>query len=66
MSGLTRGESAGGEACPMRGRAASGDERLLAARPVPCEGGSAWGEGSLRAVGPVHAGEGGERGVCWR
>ena len=46
---VERGESAGGETCPMRGR-------------------RAWGEESLLAVRPVHAGEGerGEKGVCWR
>ena len=38
-------ESAGGETCPMRGRAGVGRGRLLAMRPVPCGGGRVWGGG---------------------
>jgi hypothetical protein len=52
----------------MRGRVDVGREESADGETCPCGGGRARGEGSLLAMRPVHAGEGGrgERGVCWR
>ena len=68
---VRRGGSAGGETCPMRGRAGVG--RGVGKRTLSRTHGRKriWrrdGEGSLLAMRPVHAGEGGrgKRGVCWR
>jgi len=64
----------------MRRKAGVGRGKSAGGETCPC-GGGAWGERSLLAVRPVHAGEGergerrllavrpvhaGERGVCWR
>ena len=68
LSGVGRGESAGSETCPMRGRADVGREESAGGETCPCGGGRVWREGSLLAVRPVPCGGGerGERRVCWR
>ena len=71
LSGVGRGESAGGETCPMRGRASvrrGVGKRTLSRTHGRKRIGRRDGEWSLLTVRPVHAGEGGrgERGVCWR
>ena len=79
--GAGRWESAGGETCPMRGRAGVGRGESAGEENCPMRGRAAWGKGSLLAMRPVHAGEGSlltlrpvhageggreESGVCWR
>ena len=61
-AGVGRGKSAGGETCPMRGRAGAGrgvGKRTLSRTHGRKRIGRRDGEGSLLAVRPVHAGEGG-------